>query len=409
MSTLALSWLVLELGASPFQLSLVSAFQFGPILAFGLIGGVVADRFPKRTLLLLTQSGASLQAVILTILVATDAVQLWHVYALTLTLGMFNAVDMPTRQAIVSELVGPDDVGNAVALNATIFNAGRVIGPAIAGLLLASFGAAVCFGVNAVTFLPVIAGLALMRFPPKRREAPTISPFARLREGLTYVRGEPAVLLPIALVGFVGTFGLNFNIWIPLLAKDELATGATGFGVLMSALGIGSLIGALTLAFRRTKPSWGAMLTTATALGVLELCLAAAGAARVHYLAALPILTGLGYTMSRTMATANTTVQTTAPAALRGRVMSVYMTVFAGTVPIGGLAVGSVAQAFGTPASVALGGTIALVSALAIGAAGRRVRDRTAPLPGTLARPGTALAPASRAVAGGGLTPRREE
>jgi MFS family permease len=406
MSMLALSWLVLDLGASPIQLSLVGACQFGPILVLGLAGGVVADRFGKRSILLATQCAAALLAAILAVLVATEAVQLWHVYALTLGLGMVNALDMPTRQAFVGELVGPDDLMNAVALNATVFNSGRVIGPAIAGLLLASFGAAACFGINAISFLPVIAGLTMMRFPSAKRERPTISHLARLREGLSYVRGEPAVLLPIALVGFVGTFGLNFSVWIPLLAKDEFATGAAGFGLLMSSLGVGSLVGALSLAFGGRKPGWSAMLTTATALGVLELCLAVAGAARLPYLVALPILAGLGFSMSRTMATANTTVQMTAPAALRGRVMSVYMTVFAGTVPIGALIVGSVAEALGTPASIAVGGGIAIASALAIGAAGRRVHARTV---NVSVRASQALVAAGGGVSAAKLAPHRDE
>lgn len=372
MSNLALSWLVLELGATPFQLSLVGAFQFGPVLVLGLAGGIVADRFPKRNILLATQSTTALLAAILTALVATDTVALWHVYGLALGLGMVNAVDMPSRQAFVSELVPRDDVMNAVALNGAVFNAGRVVGPAVAGVLLASLGAAVCFGINAVTFLPVIAGLALMRFPTRLRESPVGSNLDRLREGLAYVRTTPAILLPITLVGLVSTFGMNFNVWVPLLAKHDFATGATGFGILMSSLGVGSLVGALTLAFRGKRPRRGLMLATAMALGTLELALAAAGAASVPYLVALPLLAGMGFAMSTTMMTANTTVQTTAPDALRGRVMSVYMTVFAGTVPIGALIVGAIADAFGTPASLAFGGSVTIVAALAVLQAGRR-------------------------------------
>jgi MFS family permease len=379
MSNLALSWLVLELGATAFQLSLVGVFQFGPVLVLGLAGGIVADRFPKRSILLATQSSSALLAAILTVLVATDAIQLWHVYGFALGLGLVNVVDMPSRQAFVSELVPRDDVMNAVALNGAVFNSGRVVGPAVAGLLLATLGSAVCFGVNAVSFLPVIAGLALMRFPARHRDVPVGSNLDRLREGLTYVRTTPEILLPVVLVGFVGTFGMNFNVWVPLLARHDFATGATGFGLLMSSLGFGSLAGALTLAFRGKRPRRGLMLATALTLGTLELSLAAAGAAGVPYLVALPLLAGMGFTMSTTMMTANTTVQTTAPDALRGRVMSVYMTVFAGTVPIGALIVGSVAEAFGTPMSLVVGGSITIAASLSVLAASRRLSPTALP------------------------------
>jgi MFS family permease len=299
---------------------------------------------------------------------------LWHVFALATGLGIVNALDMPTRQAFVAEMVGKADLMNAVALNSALFNSSRIIGPALAGVLLALFGPALCFGLNAASYLAVIAGLLLMRVAPRVGEA-IGSPAERLREGLAYVRNTPAVLLPVVLVGFVATFGMNFNVWIPLLAKQDLNIGAGGFGLLMSSLGIGSLIGALALAFGARRPNRRLMLGLAVTLGALELLLALIGAASIPLAVAMLLLAGMGFAMSTTMALANTTVQTTAPDELRGRVMSVYMTVFAGTAPLGSLIAGATASRFGTSTSLAVCGAAVLLAAIGIGAVGRRTRQ----------------------------------
>ncbi len=387
MQSLALAWLVLSLTDSALELALVGAFQFGPTLVFGLAGGLIADRFPKRTILLVTQGVMSLLAAILAVLVATDVVQLWHVYLIALGSGLATAVDMPTRQSFVSELVDKDDLVNAVALNAALFNAGRVIGPAIAGVILAVSSPAVCFGLNALSFIAPMSSLLRMRFAARSRPIQTGSNLERLREGLGYVRTTPAVLLPIVLAGLVATFGMNFNVWIPLLAKHELGTGAGGFGLLMSSLGFGSLLGALTLAFTGRKPLRHLMLLAAAALGSLELVLALVGSAGLNIVIAIPLLAGMGFAMSTAMSLANVTVQSTAPDALRGRVMSVYMTVFMGTFPIGALISGVLSERFGTPASMGIGGAVALCAAAAVWIAGRRVAIpaavRTALTPGT--------------------------
>lgn len=363
MQTLAQSWLVLTLTSSAFKLGLVSVFQFTPILLIGLVAGVVADRVPKRRLLVFTQSGAGVCAAMLTVLVATDRIELWHVYALALLLGVINAFDMPTRQAFVVEMVGKDDLMNAIALNSSLFNAARVIGPAVAGALLAAFGPAVCFGVNAVSYIAVIIGLLMMRLD-SRPVAAAGRGLAQVREGLTYVRATPAILLPIIMIGFVATFGMNFNIWVPLLADQDLDVGASGFGLLMSAMGVGSLAGALALAFfagsgtgSRRRLLYGA----AALVGVFELGLAFAGAVPLPLVIAMLLLVGVGFASTSTMSTANTVVQTNSPDNLRGRVMSVYMTVFAGTAPFGGLIAGATAHEFGAPASIAIGGVVTLL------------------------------------------------
>jgi MFS family permease len=336
---------------------------------------------PKRTVLLATQSAAAILAAILAVLDGTHHVQLWQVYALGLGIGVVNSFDMPGRQAFVVEMVGREDLSNAIALNSSIFNAGRLIGPAIAGLLVAAFGTALCFALNSVSFLAVIAGLLLMRITPVRA-APGGSGLAKLREGLAYVRATPVVLLTVALAGFVATFGMNFNVWVPLLAKNEFAVGAGGFGVLLSALGLGALAGALALAFfgRGARP--GVMLTAAAALGGGEVLLAVVAGWSTPVVFALLLLPLLGFAMTTTMAMANTTVQTSTPNELRGRVLSVYLTVFAGSAPFGALVAGAAAHAFGTPTSIAICGAVTLAAAGVVAVvggvgAGARVRLRT--------------------------------
>jgi MFS family permease len=369
MQTTAQSWLVVSLTASAFKLGLVNVCQFAPVLVLGLFAGVVIDRVPKRTILLATQSTAALLAAVLAILDGTGHVQLWQVYVLGLGIGVVNAFDMPARQAFVVEMVGKEDLSNAIALNSSIFNAGRLIGPAVAGVLVASFGTALCFALNSLSFLAVIAGLFFMRITPMRIERGG-NGLSRLREGLAYVRATPIVMMTVVMAGFVATFGMNFNVWVPLLAKHEFAAGADGFGVLLSALGLGSLVGALALAFfgRGARP--GVMLTTAAVLGISELLLALAAGLAAPIVAALVLLPVMGFAMTSTMAMANTTVQTSTPNELRGRVLSVYLTVFAGSAPFGALLAGATANAFGTAASVAVGGVVTLATAVVVASYG---------------------------------------
>lgn len=377
MQTLAQSWLVLTLTSSAFNLGLVNVIQFTPILLFGLVGGVLADRFPKRSLLVATQGSACVLASIMATLVWTNQIQLWHVYVLAFGLGLVNAVDMPTRQSFVVDMVGRADLMNAIALNATLFNSARVIGPAIAGVLLATVGMAVCFTINAVSYLAVITGLLLMRLAPApERAAERV--LARLREGLGYVRRTPDIFLPIMLIGAAATFGMNFNIWVPLLAKLELGVGAGGFGILMSALGAGSLAGALALAFFGRLPSMPLLLGAALALGAVEIVLSLV-ATTVPLLAIIGLLATLGFLMTTMMAMANTRVQSIAPDALRGRVMSVYMTVFAGTTPFGALVAGLVASAFGATGSLALGGAVTVMAAVLVTLLFRRITSAASP------------------------------
>ncbi|MBA2597546.1 MAG: MFS transporter [Chloroflexia bacterium] len=366
--SLAQSWLVLTLTGSPAALGLIGVCQFGPTLLLGLPAGVLVDRLPKRRLLMATQIAAASITVLLALLVATGQVQLWQIYVAAAALGVVSAIDMPTRQSFVVDLVGKDGLMNAIALNSALFNTTRVVGPALAGVLLAVYGPEVCFVLNAFSYIPVIAALGVMRTHGNpARGGELTSAIARLREGLAYVRATPVVRLPIMLAGLMAVFGMNFGVWAPLLAREALAIGASGFGLLMSSLGVGSLTGALTLAFTGRRPSPRVMLGTALLFGTLEIALGVAAGLRLPAVLAMILMAGIGFAMSTTMAQANTTVQTNSPDRLRGRVMSIYLTVFAGSTPLGAALAGFMAGAWGAPVAVAAGGAIVAVVSLVIG------------------------------------------
>lgn len=338
------AWLVLELTDSPLALGTVAALQFLPVLLLVLFAGVFVDRFPKRRLLLVTQSTAMLQALALAILTSSGTVQLWHVYVLASLLGLVNAFDNPTRQAFVIEMVGRDEVVNAVALNSMLFNSARILGPAVGGLLIASIGLAQCFYVNAASFLAVLAGLLLMREDliqsPPRRPAGRI--FAQLLEGLHYAVHTPTVFVIVILMATLGTFGYNFNTVLPLLAREALGVGATGFGALMSMMGVGSLAAALVVAAQqRSTPR----RLFAGAIGFV-ITLAALALSR-WYPVSLALTLPLGFTSIIFTTSANSSLQLGAPDALRGRVMSLYTLLFLGTTPIGGLVTGFLAEQWG--------------------------------------------------------------
>jgi MFS family permease len=339
--------------------------QFAPTLVFGLFAGVIADRVPKRSLLVVTQSIAALCALTLAILIWTDHIDLWHVYLLALLVGINNSFDMPARQAFVSEMVGSrEDLPNAIALNSTLFNMGRLVGPALAGLVLGAFGTAICFLIDALSYLAVIASLLLMNVAPAVQAVRKRNPLESLRDGLAYVRATPIIGYLVIFAGLVGVFGVNFNVWMPLLAKQELDTGPGGFGLLMSSLGIGALVGALTLAFRSKGASVERMVATGLVLGLSEVVLGLATEIAPRLILAMVISAFVGYGLTSTMAMANTVVQSTAPDELRGRVMSVYIMVSTGVAPLGALLAGAVANAANTSVSILLGGIITTLSAI---------------------------------------------
>jgi MFS family permease len=363
MTAVAQSWLVLQLTGDPFHLGLIGVFQFTPVLILGLFGGLIADALPKRSTMYATQIVAMVVSFTLFGLAATHTVQLWHVYVLAIVMGVRNAVDMPTRQAFAVEMVGREDLGNAVALNSAMFNGARIVGPAIAGIAIGLFGVAPAFFIDGVSFLAVLVALFLMdsdalRSAPRlERPASARAVAANLAEGLTYVRRTGVVLLAVVVIGVVATFGMNFSVVMPPLAAMTLGVGATGYGFLMAASGAGSLVAALVIAFRGTRPS--RMLLGALVLGAADVAIGASGSYQADL--ALMFLAGAGAIAM--MATANTTMQLAVPDALRGRVMSVYTTVFAGTSPIGGLTSGAIASSFSAQAALVVGGLISLVAA----------------------------------------------
>lgn len=366
MQTTAQAWLVLELTHSAWLLGLVGALQFLPVMVLSLFGGVLADRLPKRTALLFTQSFALVQATVMWILVATGTVQIWHIMILAALLGLTNSLDMPTRQAFVVEMVGREDLPNGVALNSSIFNMARVLGPGLGGLMIAWLGVAPLFLLNAISFIAVIIGLfmidqkQLFALPTRRSEGARPSTFQSLREGLSYVWHVPSVLLVIVLIGVISLFGINFNVMLPLFATTVLHSGAAGFGFISSAFGLGSLFSALWIAWTNHKPSIRYMLVAALVFCVLEVSFALSQA----YVLSLVLIAGVGFAQIALSATANTTLQTVAPNHLRGRVMSVYMMVFAGSVPLGNIFAGGLAHLYGAPISLLVGGGLSLIAAI---------------------------------------------
>jgi MFS family permease len=373
MQQVAQAWLVLQLTGDPIWLGIVASAQFLPVMILGLFGGVLADALPKRQVLLAAQVAMMILAFVLAALVITDVVEVWMILVLAVLLGIANAVDMPVRQSFAVELVGRDHVGNAVALNSAMFNAARIVGPAAAGLAIGAFGVAAAFLVNGLSFLAVIVGLWLIDDDelelPTRIDRPTTARAVvdNLVDGLAYVRQTPVVLLAVVVVGTVATAGMNWNVLIPAFAQDELNSDAAGYGFLMAASGVGALVAALRLVVGgRPRPS--RLATGALVLGVASVALALF---RVFPLSlGLMFLAGFGAILMA--ATGNTTIQTAVPDHLRGRVMSVYTTVFSASVPIGGLAMGAIASAFGTAVAIGVGGILTLVVGVGALARGRR-------------------------------------
>jgi MFS family permease len=322
---------------------------------------VLADRHDKRALLVGTQLAMGVLALVLGVLTLAGTVQLWHVYALAFGLGLASVIDIPTRQAFVSELVGPDELPNAVGLNSATFNSARIVGPAVAGVAISSVGTGWVFLGNAVSYVAVLTGLLMMRkaelFMTQR---PPRSP-GQLVEGLRYVRSRPRMYVPILLTFMVGTFGLNFQITLSLIAKATFHADAGSFGLLTSALALGSLLGALASARRTGLPRLRTMLIAAVAFGVLEI--ADGFAPSFWLLAALLVPTGAAVLTFTT--TANAIVQLGAEPQVRGRVMALYLTVFIGGTPVGAPLVGVLAEHAGPRASLFVGGIVCALSALA--------------------------------------------
>jgi MFS family permease len=375
MQSVGQAWLVLQLTHNAFLLGLVGVFQFLPVLAFSLVGGMLADKLPKRSVLIATQSAAMLQATVMFVLTATGVVQVWHVFVLAACLGAINALDIPTRQAFISEMVPQGDLMNAISLNSAQFNASRVVGPGVAGVLIAALGIPPLFLFNALSYIAVITGLALMNpalLQPAKKPNTGERPLRQIREGVVFALRTPMIRLSLVMIFAISTFGLNFNITLPLLADTTFHTGATGFGTMSSMLGLGSLLAALALAALVKKPHAALLVLGAAVFGAYEAVLAFVP----HQQLAIFILVVIGFAAISFSATANTMLQSNSPAHMRGRVMSLFAMVFAGATPIGALATGAVAHAWGVQAALLAGAAPCLAVAalgLVVLARGRRV------------------------------------
>jgi MFS family permease len=356
MQNVGQAWLVLELTHSSLKLGIVSALQFLPMLFLSFFTGPFIDYFDKRRIIIWTQASLMTLAFALSILVWTGTVQYWHVVVLATLLGIVNTIDMPARQAFIIDLVGKEDLMNAIALNSSVFNAARAVGPALAGLLITAAGTAACFFVNGVSFLAVLAGLLFMNVTcASCKEIPSYNVLRDIREAIGYVRTTPVVMTTILLVSAVSIFGTNFNVLVPVFAKMELHRDAAAFGLLLSSFGAGALIGSLSLAI---LSQWGPQRIFLFGGGMgLSLSLMLIGLQRSYALTAI-LLAMAGLFMVTFFGMANTTVQLNTEDRLRGRVMSLYILSFGGLTPFGSIFAGALAQWIDASLTFALGGLI---------------------------------------------------
>jgi MFS family permease len=359
MQMAAQSWLVLTLTGSATALGVILALQTLPVLLLCPYGGVIADRVDKRRLMVVLQIAMGVQALVLGVLTVTGAVRLWEIGALALLLGLNNAFENPARQSFMHEMVGPESLRNAVSLNSVLVNVARVIGPALAGLLIATTGEGICFLVNAATFVAVVASLvtldraAISTNPPSAREP------GQLREGLRYVRRTPQLGVPLLMMALAGAMAYEFQVTLPVMARQGLHVGATGFGLMTAAMGVGAVVGGLVVA-AKGRTGLPTLVLAAAAFGVVLLFACVAPTLPVE-LFALALAGGASISF---MSTGNSTLQLAAAPNMRGRVMSLWFVAFQGSTPIGGPIVGWVMANAGARAGLGLGAVSCLAVAL---------------------------------------------
>lgn len=371
----AMAWLVYSLtNHSALAVGVLAFATFLPFTLFSLFAGVIVDRFDPRRTVIATQAGHMTLAISISVITLTGLVKPWHVYVIAFLAGLVQVLDAPARQQLTFRMVGRNELQNAVALNSSVFNASRIYGPALAGVLIAAFGAGVCFTINAVSFVAVLGGLLMMRpqefFPVEASRRPTM--VHGVREGIAYAIHSRDVFLVLMLVLVISTFCLNYNVLLPVLAKKTLGAGPGTFGLLSSAFGVGALAGGL-LAAAQGRARWSLMLIGAAGFGASELLIAPVGAV---WLACLLLFAG-GISFSTWSSNANSIVQLAAPDHLRGRVIGLYFFAFAGTGSIGGLISGWLIHVGGTPLAFGVAGVAALASTVVIG---RLLQTRRAPM-----------------------------
>jgi MFS family permease len=381
MQNVALAWLVLELSGSPLAVGALVFCRFVPFTIFGLAAGVVADRIDSRRLVMGTQGAALLVSIALAVVTLTGTATLPVVYILAALGGVTLAFDAPGRQSLTYQMVGPHELPNAIALNAGLFNGSRVIGPAIAGVVIAAFGTGICFVLNAFSFFAVLAALASLRQEELHfvERDPSTRVIEGMRRALAFVRHDPQLRAVLTVVMIVSTVGFNFHVLVPLLAADTLEVGPEGFGLLSAVFGLGALVGALvTASFRRA--SWRLFSIGATGFGVLALALAPVESTAL----AGALLFGVGVSFTLFAANANALVQLGAPDQLRGRLIGLYLFAFVGLAPIGGLLTGWLAELGGTPLAFTVAGVTSLAT---IGVASLRRAQAQTPATAVASRP----------------------
>lgn len=363
MQSVAQSWLVYRLTGSVVLLGMIGFASQIPVFLLAPIGGLIADRYNRHHILLVTQSFAMLMAFILAFLTLTGAVQIWHLFVIAACLGTANAFDIPARQAFAVDMVGRDDLINAIALNSSMFNGARIVGPAIAGVLVAWVGEGWCFFANAASYIAVLAGLLMMKITPVTRHSDG-SALARIAEGFGYVAKTKPVRALLLLLGLVSLMGGPYAVLMPIFADQYLGGGSATLGFLMGSSGAGALLAALVLAYR--KQIFGLGRWVAFACGGLGIALVTFSFSRTFWLSAL-LLVPVGFSMMTQMSSSNTLIQAMIPDELRGRVMSVYSMMFMGLAPVGALLAGTLAGIIGAPETIALGGAACLAGAAVFG------------------------------------------
>jgi MFS family permease len=359
MQTVAQSWLVYRLTGSSLLLGVVGFTSQIPVFLIAPLGGAAADRHSRHKIIVATQTASALLALVLAILTLTGAVRIWHVLVLAACLGVVNAYDIPARQAFIVEMVGRDDLMNAIALNSTMFNSARILGPSIAGILVAAIGEGWCFFANGTSYLAVITGLLLMKLPPWQRPVESGSTLAHMMEGIHFVRKTAPVRALLLLLGLASLVGMPYVVLMPIFADRILQGGARGLGILMASTGVGALLGALTLAYRSSGlKGLGEWVALASACFGGSLILFAVSR---HFWLSAAFLVPVGFSMMLQMGSSNTLIQSMVPDRLRGRVMAVYSQMFMGMAPFGALLAGSLAERLGAPLTIASGGIVCLV------------------------------------------------
>ena len=374
MQNVALAWLVYRLTGSSVLLGAMGFASQFPVFLAAPFGGITADRHNRHRIVIATQTVSMILAGVLAWITLSHIVQIWHLFVLAALLGVVNAFDIPARQAFIVDMVGREDLMNAIALNSSMFNGARVVGPAVAGILVAAIGEGWCFFANAVSFIAVIAGLLLMRVQSKPIAGTGQTPWEHILEGFAFVRGTRPIRALLLLLGLVSLVGMPYAVLMPIFADKILHGGARGLGILMGATGVGALMGALTLAAKKTLRGLGRWITFAAAMFGATLILFSLS--KIFWLSVVFLLP-VGFAMMLQMASSNTLIQSMVPDRLRGRVMSVYSMMFMGMAPFGALFAGVMAKIVGAPLTIAMGGLACTAGAAVFGSRLSSIRAET--------------------------------